>query len=152
MTYYERITFLVGEYNQLATYLFSNAITLISLLNNKDDINTLHSELILNKIGASSKVEYQKFMDASKKEKEEIITSSKLSIKMQDEIKDFINFQIYLNNSFFIDYDGGFSSEDIKVYEKAIKMINDKEDKMRKLDKEIYTLISKLNNEFLQSN
>ena len=151
MTYYERITYLIGEYNQYCTYLFSNAVKLILLLDTQDKIKTISPELVLQEVEVKSAINYSSFINSSFEDKKNLITNSKLSIKNQNKLIELINFQTYLNFNFFIDFDNGFESEDIKIYEKAISSITDKENDAKELNKEIYTKMQKLNKEYLHS-
>ena len=150
MTYYERISFLIGESNEMCTYLFSNVIRLISFYDKLDKSSKVDPTLLLDEIEVYSSNEYLKFINMSLKEKENLFSNSKLSLKVQKTLLAISSKQIYLNNSFFIEYDNGFSSEDVKIYEKAISSIEEHNNNIKETNLKIIADIEKLKKQYLQ--
>ena len=150
MTYYERISFLIGESNEMCTYLFSNVLRLISFYNKLDKSTTYDPNLLLDEIEVYANNEYLKFINMSLKEKEELLSGSKLSLSTQKKLSAISSKQIYLNNSFFVEFDNGFSSEDVKIYEKAISSIEEHNNNIKEINLKIVNDIEKLKKQYLQ--
>ena len=142
MTYYERITYLIGEYNQLSTYLYSNAVKLITAINNENEFDKEDISSSLNKLEFDSSIEYKKFLELSLIDKNNYFKL--LPLSFQKKLKESINEQNYLNNLFYIEYDNGFEHEDVQIYNKAIDELLNKNNNLTSLNSEITKLLDKI--------
>lgn len=134
----------------MCTYLFSNVIRLISFYDKLDKSSKMDPSLLLDEIEVYASDEYLKFINMSLKEKENLFSNSKLSLKIQKTLLAISSKQIYFNNSFFVEYDNGFSSEDVKIYEKAISSIEEHNSSIKETNLKIINDIEKLKKQYLQ--
>lgn len=142
MTYYERITYLIGEYNQLSTYLYSNAVKLITILNNESKFDKEDISSSLNKFEFDSSIEYKKYLELSLVDKTNYF--SLLPLNVQKKLKESIKEQNYLNNLFYIEYDNGFEHENVQIYNKAIDELLNKNQNLTSLNSQITKLLDKI--------
>lgn len=142
MTYYERITYLIGEYNQLSTYLYSNAVKLITAISNENEFDKEDISSSLNKLEFNSSIEYKKFLELSLIDKNNYFKL--LPLNIQKKLKESIKEQNYLNNLFYIEYDNGFEHEDVQIYNKAIDELLNKNNNLTSLNSEITKLLDKI--------
>lgn len=142
MTYYERITYLIGEYNQLSTYLYSNAVKLITAISNENEFDKEDISSSLNKLEFNSSIEYKKFLELSFIDKNNYFKL--LPLNIQKKLKESIKEQNYLNNLFYIEYDNGFEHEDVQIYNKAIDELLNKNNNLAALNSEITKLLDKI--------
>lgn len=150
MTYYERITYLIGEYNQLSTYLYSNSVKLITSIKNENEFDKEDISSSLNKLEFDSSIEYKRFLELSIVDKCNYFKLLPLSI--QNKLKESIKEQNYLNNLFYIEYDNGFEHEDVQIYNKAIDELLNKNSCLTTLNSEITKLLDKILKNLKKSN
>lgn len=143
MTYYERITYLTGNFIQLSQYVLQNAFRFATLLQCKEN-TILSNDLIL----AENRAE-QLLLEYEFKGSDLIIEklSSKeypIAVKILNDIKFVLKKRDYVVSYFFIDNAKAFNREEVAVYESKIAELNQYCEKAKALNQKLVSEADKI--------
>lgn len=144
MTYYERITYLTGNFIQLSQYVLQNAFRFACLLQCKENTILSNDLLLCEQRADDLLLEYE--FKGSEMIIETLQKDYQIAKKLMDEIKFILKKRDYVVSYFYIDNAKAFNREEVAVYESKINELNTYCDRAKALNQKLVAEADKIYN------